>query len=270
MLTAISLGPKQRCCVINILPFNCKSTLFLSCFEILKLGPVNMSPLMAGQCRLCQERAAEIQQRRSLFWFPSAFFPPTSLRLVAYVSRVCVYVAQLCPTLCDPVDCSPPGSSVHGFSRQEYWSGLPFPSPGDLPNPRTEARSPALKADSLRPEPPKLTMWVLVALTLSGFLDPTANSFLWTSSALQVSWLISPPIGEPLTPRGDWISALRWGVVKNTVKFLVPFSVSFLSQGEWVQVQGRLSALVLSLLCLLFIYLLSLLCLLVVSHPLLS
>ena len=40
---------------------------------------------------------------------------------------------QQCPTLCDPMDCSPPGSSVHGFSRQEYWSG--FPSPGDLPNP---------------------------------------------------------------------------------------------------------------------------------------
>ena len=39
-------------------------------------------------------------------------------------------VAQSCPTLCKPMDCSPPGSSVHGFSRQEYWSGLPFPSPG--------------------------------------------------------------------------------------------------------------------------------------------
>ena len=34
-----------------------------------------------------------------------------------------------CPTLCDPTDCSPPGSSVHGFSRQEYWSGVPLPSP---------------------------------------------------------------------------------------------------------------------------------------------
>ena len=42
---------------------------------------------------------------------------------------------QLCPTLCDPVDCSLPGSSVHGFSRREYWSGLPCPPPGDLPNP---------------------------------------------------------------------------------------------------------------------------------------
>ena len=36
---------------------------------------------------------------------------------------------QLCPTLCDPIDGSPPGSPVLGFSRQEYWSGLPFPSP---------------------------------------------------------------------------------------------------------------------------------------------
>ena len=38
-------------------------------------------------------------------------------------------VGQSCPTLCDPMDWSPPGSSVHGISRQEYWSGLPFPSP---------------------------------------------------------------------------------------------------------------------------------------------
>ena len=40
-----------------------------------------------------------------------------------------------------------------GFSRQEYWSGLPFPSPGDLPNPGTEPGSPALKADALPSEP---------------------------------------------------------------------------------------------------------------------
>ena len=39
-----------------------------------------------------------------------------------------------------------------GFSRQEYWSGLPFPSPGDLPDPGVEPRSPALQADSLSSE----------------------------------------------------------------------------------------------------------------------
>ena len=40
------------------------------------------------------------------------------------------------------------------FSRQEYWSGLPFPSPGDLPNPGIEPGSPALQADTLPSEPP--------------------------------------------------------------------------------------------------------------------
>ena len=133
-------------------------------------------------------------------------------------------VAQSSPSVCDPMDCSPPGSSIHGilqarilgwvaisssrgsspprdwtqvsrivgrcftlwatreakvkvkslsrvwlfatrwtaahqalsmgFSRQEYWNGLPFPSPGDLPNPGIEPRSPALQADALTSEPP--------------------------------------------------------------------------------------------------------------------
>ena len=110
-------------------------------------------------------------------------------------------VAQSCLTLCDPMDYSPPGSSVHGilqagilewvampssrtfiirsdqllshvrlfatlwtvalqapppmgFFRQEYWSGLPFPSPGDLSDPGIEPRSPALQADALPSEPP--------------------------------------------------------------------------------------------------------------------
>ena len=41
-----------------------------------------------------------------------------------------------------------------GFSRQEYWSGLPFPSPGDLPNPGIEPVSPTSEADALTSEPP--------------------------------------------------------------------------------------------------------------------
>ena len=44
----------------------------------------------------------------------------------------CMLVAQSWLTLCDPIDCSPPGSSVLGFPRQEYGSGWPFPSPGKL------------------------------------------------------------------------------------------------------------------------------------------
>ena len=50
------------------------------------------------------------------------------------------------------VTCQAPPSMR--FSRPEYQSGLPFPSPGDLPDPRTERRSPALQADSLPSEPP--------------------------------------------------------------------------------------------------------------------
>ena len=43
--------------------------------------------------------------------------------------RLCCLVIQSCLTLCDPMDCSPPGSSVHGIFRQEYWSGVLLPSP---------------------------------------------------------------------------------------------------------------------------------------------
>ena len=50
------------------------------------------------------------------------------------------------------VACQAPPSM--GFSRQEYWSGLPFPSPGDLPDPGIEPGSPALQADALPSEPP--------------------------------------------------------------------------------------------------------------------
>ena len=54
---------------------------------------------------------------------------------------------------CDSMGCSLPGSSSKGFSRQQYWRGLPFPSPGDLPNPEIELGSLELKANSLPSEP---------------------------------------------------------------------------------------------------------------------
>ena len=69
----------------------------------------------------------------------------TADRSLALVSTI--LLAQSCPNLCDPVDCSLSGSSV-------YESGLPFPSPGNLPNPGIEPRSPALQADALSSEPP--------------------------------------------------------------------------------------------------------------------
>ena len=65
-----------------------------------------------------------------------------------------VLFAQLCLILCDPMDCSPPGSSVHGILHAEYWSGLPFRSPRGLPHQGIKLGSLALKADSLPYEPP--------------------------------------------------------------------------------------------------------------------
>ena len=52
------------------------------------------------------------------------------------------------------MDCSLQAPVSMEFSRQDYWSGLPFPSPGDLLNPGIELRSPALQADSLLTELP--------------------------------------------------------------------------------------------------------------------
>ena len=68
------------------------------------------------------------------------------------------------------------------FSKQEYWSGLPFPSPGDLPNPGIEPRSPSLQADTLPSEPPgkpkgQHRCWILKRKRLQGWLTPEVLIF---------------------------------------------------------------------------------------------
>ena len=64
-------------------------------------------------------------------------------------------VAKSYPTLATPWTVALKAPLLMGFSRQEYWSGLPFPSPEDLPDPGIEPRSPALQADSLLTELPE-------------------------------------------------------------------------------------------------------------------
>ena len=70
---------------------------------------------------------------------------------------VCVLVTYSCPTLCDPLDCSPPGSSVHGILQARILEWVPRPPPGTLPNPGIELWSPTLEADFLPSEPPQVT-----------------------------------------------------------------------------------------------------------------
>ena len=67
---------------------------------------------------------------------------------------VCVLVTQSCPTLCDPMDCSLPGSSVHQILQARILEWVAISSSRDLPNPGIEPRSSALQADSLPAEPP--------------------------------------------------------------------------------------------------------------------
>ena len=88
-------------------------------------------------------------------------FPKSSSLLFVFIPvRVLVVLLvlsrfQSCQTRCNPMDYSPPGPQAPlsmGFSRQGHWSGVPSPSPGDLPDPGIESWSPALQADSLPTE----------------------------------------------------------------------------------------------------------------------
>ena len=72
-----------------------------------------------------------------------------------------VIIADNLKTWNDPMNCSMPAPLSIGFSRQEYWSGLSFLSPGHLPDPRIEPGSPVLQADSLPSESPRTVILVI-------------------------------------------------------------------------------------------------------------
>ena len=98
-----------------------------------------------------------------------------------------VKVTQLCPTLCDLMD-----YTVHGILQPEYWSGEPFPSPGDLPNPRIKPSSPALQADSI-PQRKKKKKTVV--------LEMERKHLCWSIECLGLDHLLL---------RGRWIFLELW------------------------------------------------------------
>ena len=118
-------------------------------------------------------------------------------------------VTQFCLILCDPMNCSLPGSSVHGFTRQEYWNGFPFPPPGDLPdpgiNPRiepTSRTSPALAGGFFITEPPGKPKWWKCKLGLFLVLCPPqapVDTQLPVTPGVQAQWL------DPFTFQGGWV-----------------------------------------------------------------
>ena len=67
---------------------------------------------------------------------------------------IVVQLLSYVPLFCKSTECSLPDSSVHGIFQQEYWSGLPFPSPGELLDPRIKLMSPALAGRFFTTEPP--------------------------------------------------------------------------------------------------------------------
>ena len=71
------------------------------------------------------------------------------------VEKVNVLVVPLYLTLCDPIDRSPPGSSVHGILQARTLEGVAIPFSRDLPDPGIKPGSPALQSDSLPSEPPE-------------------------------------------------------------------------------------------------------------------
>ena len=88
-----------------------------------------------------------------------------------------------------------------GFSRQEYWSGLPFPSPGNLPNPGMEPRSPVLQENSLPSEPPRKVKVKVKSLSVQLFATPwtvvyQASSSLGFSRQGYWSGLLFPSPGD--------------------------------------------------------------------------
>ena len=96
---------------------------------------------------------------------------------------VCIKVAQSCPTLYYPMD-----YRVHEFPWQEYCSGLPFPSPGDLPNSGIKPGSPTLQADSLLSKPPGKPLNTGVgSLSLLQGIFPTQES---NQDLLYCRWII--------------------------------------------------------------------------------
>ena len=89
-----------------------------------------------------------------------AYLKIPTLGMVTYSMHACLITQSF--LLCDPMDCSLPGSSAMGFFRQGYWSRLSFTSPRDLPYSGIKPGSPALRADSSPSEPQESSYTILV------------------------------------------------------------------------------------------------------------
>ena len=96
-----------------------------------------------------------------------------------------------------------------GFSRQEYWSRLPFPPPRDLPNPGIKLRSPALQADALTPEPPGKPIFMNIDVDIAIAIYPKSP---WASK--------KSPSYFSIFQASDYIVVFTWIPIKGIADLL--------------------------------------------------
>ena len=112
------------------------------------------------------------------------------------------------------------------FSRQEYWSGLPFPSPGTLPDPGIEPGSPALQRDSLPPEPPKKpSPPILLQITTESHI----RSRIWGKKSTKVQREEKNEPVNKIRPRGVGAQTFYLLCIKYPV-LLLNFECRFVSE----------------------------------------
>ena len=123
------------------------------------------------------------------------------------------------------------------FSRQEYWSGLPFPSPGDLPNPGIKARSPAWWADALLSEPPgNILSWRNSKNGKCGIPVPfPLKQFIETAGAGRILCHPLPILKQVIIPSCEWCPLYTWkkGAALSSRQGML-LNVSELSRTCWV------------------------------------
>ena len=110
-----------------------------------------------------------------------------------------------------------------GFSRQEYWSGLPFPSLGDLPNPGIEPRAPELQAESLPTElqgKPSFRIDWFELLAVQGTLKSLLQHHSLKASILQCSVFFIIQLSHPYMTTGKTIALTRWIFVTEVMSLL--------------------------------------------------
>ena len=150
------------------------------------------------QCDQHQDQeTAHLQQPRNWLCMSLQSLPPSKVSTIL-TSGCCCLVTQSCPALCDTMDCSPPGSSVHGISQARIleWVAILFSQ--DLPDLGAKPRSPTLQADSLASESPGKPQIIV-----------TTHKLLRTYQAQVTSWRGPTQLQNNLIALGNTLTCLH-------------------------------------------------------------